>query len=100
MHLAHHRANQTLDVAAIVRLAGRTPNDVDPFVPASANERLAPEIRAVVDGSCLRQTGDWPNGVDFALFQPCRLVVNGVEEAEAYRKTGRGIHREIEAGDH
>ena len=100
MHLAHHRANQTLNVAAIVRLAGRTPNDVDPFVPTSANEGLAPEICAVVDVNCLRQTGDPPNGVDFALFQPCRLVVNGVEEAEAYRKARRRIHRKVEADDH
>jgi len=49
MNLAHHRPDQALDMPAIVRLTGWTPNDVDPFVSTAVNEGLAPEIGPVVD---------------------------------------------------
>src|SRR5579875_69761 len=67
MHLAHHRADEPLDMASIVRFAGRTPNDVDPFIPATANEGFAPEIRAVIDVNGFRQPGHWPGRIDFTL---------------------------------
>src|SRR5208337_4174741 len=87
-------------MAAIVRFAGWTPNDVDPLVPAASDKGLAPEISAVVGVNGFRQPGDRPGGVDFALLQPRCLVVNGVKEAKADRKPGRGIHRKVETSNH
>ena len=40
MHSTHLRADQPFDMAAIVRHAGYTPGDPDPFIPTGAAERV------------------------------------------------------------
>lgn len=91
MHLAHHCAEQPFDMTAVMRFAPRAPNDIDAFIATTANERLASEIRAIVDVKGFRQTGDRPCGVDLTFLQPSCLVVNAMEKAEADGKSGRGI---------
>src|SRR3954454_13189661 len=85
MHAAHHGADQPFDMAAVVRCAGQAPKGADAFVPAGADECPRAEVGAVVDVHGLGEPRHRPGRLDLTLLEPSRLVVDGVEQAQADR---------------
>ncbi|CCV09113.1 hypothetical protein MESS2_850017 [Mesorhizobium metallidurans STM 2683] len=97
--LAHHGADQPLDMAAIVRRAHRPMVDRDPILLAPALQRLGPELLGVVEVQAFRDAANRPLCVDGALGEPALLGECCVGQAERDgRRRGR-LQRQVEAGD-
>ena len=99
MDLAHHRADQPLDMAAIVRRAHRPVVDGDAILLASALQRLGPELLGVVEMQALRDAAHRPLCVDGALGEPAILGECCMGKAQRDgRRRGR-LQRQMEARD-
>jgi len=66
--LVRDRSDRAFDRAPEAGLAGRTPDDIDCFVPAAANERLVLEVGALFDVRQLWQFRDRSNRTGFTLL--------------------------------
>jgi hypothetical protein len=66
--LVRDRSDRAFDRAADAGLAGRTPDDIDRFVPAAANECLVLEVGALFDVRDFWRFRDRSNRIDFAFF--------------------------------
>ncbi|WP_409455209.1 hypothetical protein [Methylocystis sp. H62] len=100
MHAPHHRANQALNVPAIMRSADGPQDELNAFFAARPCKSMAAEISAIVCMHGLGQPRGRPRRVDLALLQPCALVVNRVQHAEAERDARRLVHRQMKTNDH
>ena len=81
VHPPHRRADQALDVAAVMGSAFGSKDQLDALFPACPRESVAAEIGAVVRMHCLGQSGRRPRRIDLALLQPGALVVNRIQHA-------------------
>lgn len=79
MQLVRDYSDEAFDMAAEARLAGRTPDDIDSFVAAAANECLALEVGAIFDVRRFGQSCDGSNRIDFTFLEPGGLVAYGLE---------------------
>ena len=76
---AHHRADQTFDMSAVMRLSRDAPDDLDAKVAASSHKCATAEVRSIVRVQGLRKTCNRPWRFDLAFLQPDRLVVDRVQ---------------------
>ena len=83
MNRAHHRSHEPLDVAAEMRLRRGPVDDLHSFVLAAHHEGTALELRRIVDVDRLWQSRHRPALVDLAILEPCGLVENRVQKAQA-----------------
>lgn len=99
MDLAHHRADQPLDVPAIVRGAYGTVVDGNAILLATALQRLGPELLGVVEVQSLGDAAHRPLRIDAALGQPALLGERCMGQAERHGRRRRRLQRQVEAGD-
>ncbi len=71
-------------MAAEMRLADRTPPDLDAVIAAGPLEGPAAEIGAIIGVQRLRQASDRSGCVNAAFGQPGGLVVDRVQQTKAY----------------
>ncbi len=83
MHASHHRANQALNVPAIMRRACGPKDELDALFAARPCKSTAMKISVIVRVHGLGQSGGRPGSVNLAFLQPRALVVNRVQHAEA-----------------
>src|SRR5271163_2853391 len=95
MHPPHHRADQALNVAAIMGSAYGPKDQLNALFAARPRKSVAAKISAVVRMHGLRQSGSRPRCVDLALSQPSAFVIHGVQHTEAERDTRRLVHRQM-----
>src|SRR5271166_3201008 len=100
MHAPHHRADQPLDVPAIMGSAYGSKDQFDALFAARPSEGVAAEIGTVVRMHGLGQSSGWPRRVDLTLLQPGTFVVNGVQHAQSEGDARRLIHRQMKSDDH
>ncbi len=100
MHPPHHRADQALNVPAIMGSAYGPKDQFNALFAARPRKSVAAKISAVVRMHGLRQSGSRPRCVDLALSQPSTFVIDGVQHTEAERDTRRLVHRQMKSDDH
>jgi hypothetical protein len=87
VQLAHLRADQPLDMATIAGSTRRAPINADTGILASTLEGAAAEVSAIVHMQHVGQARHGPGLGNLALAQPGRLVEDGMQKAQARRKT-------------
>jgi hypothetical protein len=85
-------------MTAKMRSSGRAIYNLYTFVFAAHYEGAALKLSGVVDVYRLGESGHWPVLVNLTFAEPCRLIENGIQQAEAHRHARGRIHRHVKSG--
>ena len=100
MRGAHHRADQPLDMAAVVRPRHRAINQSNTMLIAAALERARLELLGVVEMERLGNPGDRPFGGDAQPRQPRLLRQDQMLDGQRHGSRRRRLERDIEPRHH
>ena len=96
----HHRADQTLDVTAVVRRPNRPVLQRNPVLLGAPLHRLRTEFPGIVDVNGLRQSLRGPVRVDPQALQPVEFGLHQVLNGQCHRQGRRRLQRQIESRNH
>ena len=100
MGFAHHRADQSLDMAAEPRRSRRPVGQIDAVLGAGPFQRQSVELGAVVDVNDARNPARRPIGGDVPGSQPAALVHHGVGQTQRHRREARRLEGEVKTHRH
>ncbi len=100
MDSAHHRADQALDMPAIMRRGDRTMHQRNAVFRSPSRERAAAKLAAVVDVNHVRQARDRPVSVHATSLEPLGFRHHEVVDRQSDRRRRWRFQTEIETGHH
>lgn len=100
MDRAHHRADQALDMPAIVWRGDRTVHERNAVLRGASRERAASKLARVVDVNHVRQARDRPVSLQPASGEPFGFGRHDVLDRQCDRRRRRRFQTEIEPRHH
>ena len=100
MNRAHHRADQALDMAAIVRRGDGPVDKGNPIFLSAPPQSMREKILAVVDVNRVGKSGRRPIRVDVADREPSLLRQRQMLDCQRDGYSRGGLEGEMKSGDH